>query len=183
MTGIYPQQNHPVYSERRRRERSESRGFTMIEVLLATMILVVAIGAGVAVKKGSLKSGVSNRHKTQAVGLAQGGLNLVRSIRDTNLAGGAAGENVWLNFGGDTPQPFKLQLAVDKKWSLVTVVPGQEETITIIEGGIEFTREIYVAKISDDARKITAKISWTDFGKVQTLEQINFLTDFSSSPL
>ena len=61
------------------------RGFTLIEVLLAAMILVVAIGAGVAVEKGSIKSGVLTRHRTQAVGLAQEGQNLVRSIRDSSI--------------------------------------------------------------------------------------------------
>ncbi|MEK7143092.1 MAG: prepilin-type N-terminal cleavage/methylation domain-containing protein [Patescibacteria group bacterium] len=153
------------------------RGFTLIEVLLAAMILVVAIGAGVAVEKGSIKSGVLTRHRTQAVGLAQEGQNLVRSIRDSSIL--SSDPNIWVNLGGDNPSSpsYKLQEdIINHKWSLVD---GNEQ-ITFPANDMVFTRDIIVARIPPPenlTRKITVKIGWTDYGKIQTLEQVSYLTN------
>src|SRR3972149_10333481 len=86
-------------------ERSESKGFTLIEVLIAVLILALAVAAAVIVERSSLRSDSLHRHRFQATGLAQQGLNLARSIRDTNVIGGATGGGIWDNLGYVTVDP------------------------------------------------------------------------------
>ena len=114
------------------------KSFTIIEVLIGAVILaLVGVGA-IAVEKEFMQSSSYNKQKLQAVGLAQEGLNLTRSIFDTNIIAGA---DVWTNLGGDTPSPsqsYKLVKDAKGQWQLV---PG-EETITL--NGVEFKRRIFI---------------------------------------
>ncbi len=67
------------------------KAFTLIEVLIATVILVVVIGAIVAVETGNIKLGSSSKYKLQANGVGQAAINTVKSIGETTLVGGAVG--------------------------------------------------------------------------------------------
>ena len=116
-----------------------SKSFTIIEVLIGAVILaLVGVGA-IAVEKEYMQSSSYNKQKLQAVGLAQEGLNLTRSIFDTNVIAGA---DVWTGLGGDAPSPSqsynKLVKDANGKWQLA---PG-EETITL--NGVEFKRKIFI---------------------------------------
>jgi prepilin-type N-terminal cleavage/methylation domain-containing protein len=67
------------------------KAFTLIEVLIATVILVVVIGAIVAVETGNIKLGSSSKYKLQANGVGQAAINTVKSIGETTLVGGSVG--------------------------------------------------------------------------------------------
>lgn len=111
------------------------RGFTLIEVLIATMLLAMIVGAAALIEKQNLHSGSYNKHKLQATGLAQEGLNLVRSIRDTNLVNSESDTWTGLN-GNDKNKAWQLQKDGTGKWSLID---GQQ---SIPQNGITYTRTI-----------------------------------------
>jgi len=121
---------------------SESNGFTLIEILIAVLILSTVVASAVLIERQIIRSGTVNKHRFQATGLAQEGLNLTRSIRDTNLATDA---NVWENMGGDSPsdKSYKLEKSGDR-WILVQSAPDTETTETFTLNGIEYTRKIYI---------------------------------------
>lgn len=130
--------NKKVYPERLALDRVEwsRRGFTLIEILIASVILAMVFGATALVEKQSLGSGSYNQHKLQAVGLAQEGINLTRSIRDTNLL---KGDPAWTNLIGTDPAISYMLEPDGTGWKLVTV-----GTQTISINGVDYTRYIYV---------------------------------------
>jgi len=62
-----------------------SKGFTLIEVLVATFILVMVGVVAVAIERNFMASGTLNKHRLQATGLAQEGMSTVRADFTTNL--------------------------------------------------------------------------------------------------
>lgn len=61
------------------------KSFTLVEVLVAVAILMLMIGATIGVEVASIKVADTGKRQLQATGLARGALNLVRTIRDTNI--------------------------------------------------------------------------------------------------
>ena len=64
--------------------QSTKKGFSIIEVLLATFVLSVGLVAVVTLLSSSLSKSFDNRKIITATGLAQEGIELVYHVRDTN---------------------------------------------------------------------------------------------------
>lgn len=62
-------------------ERSR-RAFTLVEVLVATVILVIVIGGFASVETANIKTGTSSKYTIQANALDQQDMNIVKSIID-----------------------------------------------------------------------------------------------------
>lgn len=60
------------------------KGFGIIEVLIASTIVIVILGALTAVGRSALRGSDTIQERTQAAYLAQEGIEIVRQIRDTN---------------------------------------------------------------------------------------------------
>lgn len=58
--------------------------FTLVEVLVAVAILAGVIGAAAAIEARNISSSSQNKRQIEALGLAQQGLNLSKSISDSN---------------------------------------------------------------------------------------------------
>jgi Tfp pilus assembly protein PilV len=67
---------------------SESRGFTIIEVLIAGFVLSVGLTGIMSLFASSIRYTQNSRDHIIASELAEEGLELVRNIRDTNFANG-----------------------------------------------------------------------------------------------
>lgn len=67
------------------------RGFTLIETLVAILLVTVAIVAPMALTVQSLSSAIYARDQITASNLAQEGIEAVRSIRDSNILSSAEG--------------------------------------------------------------------------------------------
>lgn len=67
--------------------RASSKGFTLIEVLIATAILVMVGVAAIGVEKQFMGSAGVNKHKLQATALAQEGVSAVRADYNYYLLG------------------------------------------------------------------------------------------------
>ncbi len=65
------------------------RAFTLIEVLIAMVIFIIVIIAFVAVETGNIKFGAQDKYKVQANGIAQEGMNIVKSMADQQRTVGA----------------------------------------------------------------------------------------------
>lgn len=59
-------------------------GFTLVEVLIAMVILVAIIGAVTMIESKNISFSSSSKYQTQANGLAAEGLNVVKQIADKN---------------------------------------------------------------------------------------------------
>jgi len=60
------------------------KAFTLVEVLIATVILVIVIGAVTAVESTNIKIDSSNKYQIQANGVGQEGVATVRSLIDAH---------------------------------------------------------------------------------------------------
>ena len=68
-----------------------SRGFTLLEVLVAIFILTIGIVGVFGFSQQTLSLGSTLRHQLVASYLAQEGVEIVRNIRDTNYVSSAGG--------------------------------------------------------------------------------------------
>lgn len=73
------------------------RGFTLVEVIVMMAVLTIGILGTLAVASVAVQSGVRNEQQAVAANLAREGVELVRSIRDSNWAAAAdgAGPGCW----------------------------------------------------------------------------------------
>lgn len=78
--------------------------FTLVEVLIAVVILVIVIGGFIAVETGNIKVGTSSKYNVQANGLGQEGINIVKSLSDKVKVGGTN--------GGDCKDPSNCDAGV-----------------------------------------------------------------------
>ena len=57
-------------------------GFTLVEVLIALVILIIVIIGVYSVESGNIKFTTTNKYKIQANGIGQEGVNIVKSLND-----------------------------------------------------------------------------------------------------
>ena len=60
------------------------KGFGILEVLLAGIVIVIVLGSLVFLARNTLNSSIYLSQKAQATFLAQEGIEIVRNIRDSN---------------------------------------------------------------------------------------------------
>jgi prepilin-type N-terminal cleavage/methylation domain-containing protein len=152
-----------------------NKGFTLLEVIIAIFIISVGVG-GVAAMMPSLISGSSlNQSRLTAAYLAQEGIEIVRSIRDTNwLEDHYGGTPVDWNDGLD---PCASGCEVDYTFiaESLPLLPayGSGRYLNIDPNGLygydgsvrtKFKRKITVEENSD-ILTITVNIYWDDRGK------------------
>lgn len=130
-----------VYPERSR------RGFTILEVLISAMVLVIAGVGVVLLEKQSIQSGTYNKHRLEATGLAQQGVNLTRQIFYSELASKQDSNTPvdWTKLGGPN-QPFANPYWLDPAGGF-HLTPGTE-TIYEFPGnqGMKYTRKIEITQ-------------------------------------
>jgi type II secretory pathway pseudopilin PulG len=64
------------------------KGFGLLEVLLAGVIIITVLGALVFLAKNTINNTTYNQQRTEALFLAQQGIEMVRQIRDSNYIDG-----------------------------------------------------------------------------------------------
>ncbi len=141
--------------------KSIRSGFTLIEVLVASSILVVTTGALVSLGRASLRSQSLAYERSQAYQLVQEGFEVVRQIRDTTsidatLTNGIP--NSWdssfpvLASQGSTVGP--IWDGFDRRWRLVENSTGTDAAITagvetIVLDGLNFRRTLTFLPMPD----------------------------------
>lgn len=86
---------------------SLTRGFTLVEVIVALAILLVAVAGPISLIGDSLHKMYYARDEAIAVNLAQEGIEMIRQVRDTNMLAGRS----WLtNLGGGAPSAYTIDV-------------------------------------------------------------------------
>ncbi len=144
----------------RTRVRSKRlRGFTLVEVLFAIVLLGIMLSTVLLSLSGQLTHVASSDAEMRAISLAEEGLEAVRSIRDTDWGALAAGSH-GLVFS-------------ESGWSL----SGSPEA----EDGL--TRTVTITDLSATERKVTVDVSWTPEGRSPRLYSLStILGDWRNLP-
>lgn len=150
-------------------------GLALVEILVVIAIIGIAVFSLyelVVLSRATLSR--EARH-TQALSLAQEGLEAMRTIRDqswsANIAPLSPGTNYYLTLSGSS-------------WALSTVNPGPIDSL--------FNRTIVFASVNRDAndsisasgsadantRHVTATVSWTDRGSSRSVTLATYITNF-----
>lgn len=161
------------------------KGFGIVEVLIASMILVTVVGAVVALGSASVRGGLNAADKTVAYNLVQECLETVRGERNTAWTDGVANE--W-TAGMINPSDDKV-LAVLKESEGCKSKIGEEGIGT---PKVSFTRELEIASVpwytaavpfqnsnpGKIIKKVTVKVTWTSEYGEKSIQGSTYLSDW-----
>lgn len=163
---------------------ARTRGFTLIETMIAIAIVALAVAGPFLAVQGVLQSSYTARDELAATGLGQEGIEYVRSVRDSNflynLHHGAS--LAWLNGldGNNGPNCYSGACIVDL--STLTAVACGNSTCTGLpiylrkaspivytqttSGNTQtkFTRAIRLTSVSPTETLVTVTVSWNEHG-------------------
>jgi prepilin-type N-terminal cleavage/methylation domain-containing protein len=153
----------------------KTKGFTIIETLVAVTILAtVVIGAMTAAQAG-LSSYAFSKDETTAIFLAQEAIEQIRNIRDENRLN----DRYWLNSigqsGGDACAFGNACMVDPVAGSSTTICTGGPGNCPVLRQDAttgffgynaawtptKFTRQIILTEISADEIVITVTVNWT----------------------
>ncbi len=138
--------------------KKKSAGFTLLEMIVATSILISGVLVVYASSAQLLAYTYNNQYRLVASYLAQEGVEVVRNIRDKNWVNGEEDWRTGLGTGDWQTQydssalsaysGSPLQLTLDGFYNYET----GDETI--------FTRKLTITHPSDDSVKLVVEVSW-----------------------
>ncbi len=163
-----------------RQECAGERGFTIIEAIVAFMVLTLALMPALILSSSSVNMALSIQNRLVAAGLAQEGIEVVRTIRDHN----------WFLMA---PLPFDTGLAPGTYlvvWNSTSLTSFQDtflyfhdntglydyNALTAIE--TPFKRKITIAKLSDVELKVESEITWQERGRSRSVKVEEHLFDW-----
>lgn len=149
-------------------------GFLMVEVLIATSIIVASILAAMAVTERSISAGRQTVHTAQASFLLEEGAEAVKILRD----------NAWTNISTLTAGTVYYP-AFSSSWSL-SATPSQVGifTRTVVMSNVNrdaSTNDISAVGVDDPRTKLfTVTVSWPEKGTTVTKTLSFYLIDIFS---
>ncbi|MDO8443913.1 MAG: prepilin-type N-terminal cleavage/methylation domain-containing protein [bacterium] len=130
-------------------KKRKTKGFGLIEVLIASTIIVMSISSLTFVARGALTSTDRTQDRIQAVNLAAEGIEIVRSIRDTNWIDQtpATGWGNWVgsNLGNIVDSSTSYQINYNNSTKRFYLLANQTESVSL--NGSIFTRTIVVDEV------------------------------------
>lgn len=164
-------------------------GFGLAEVMLASGVLILVVASVVALSRFVIRGYALTASRTQALYLAQEGMERVRNIRDTYWIDGCPETNFSDLVNGSyttrwnpTPQVSGCG-SLAARWELVagpeTIPPGQV-------GPLEFTRTLTISNapdlgtqgLTDNTKLVTVTVSWTEGGRVWSVTAETYLSNW-----
>jgi Tfp pilus assembly protein PilV len=158
------------------------KGFGIVEVLIASVIIIMIVFALVAAGKAALNGLLLSEQRTQAYFLAQEGLEIARQVRDTNWIDSGDAKTNWNSFDYTNliapiirnSRVYHITPYYDSSAPQRYYFPSTGATAdSIILNGLSFTRQIQFQSISnilpgtspdvhktENSIKITVKVSW-----------------------
>ncbi len=151
---------------------SSSKGFTLVESLVAISIFSLSILGMMSVLSQNLTRGTYAKNKIIAAYLAQEGLEYVRNVRDSYalLYGPQTG---WINFSAFTCDSINnacgYNAASYPGYVCTATTPtcklyvnnGSYDSNVALGTDSGFTRKIWLNSVSANEKKITVNVSWT----------------------
>jgi type IV pilus assembly protein PilV len=135
--------------------RASSRGFTLVETMVALVVLAVGMLGIAGLYVTTLKSGGSAIYRMQAVNLAADLADRIRANRDANVAyAGAAADNNCYGAGSVDCAPALMAANDLFVWQqqVSAILPGGNANVAVPAGTVPFT--------------YTITINWTESGGV-----------------
>lgn len=153
----------------------KQKGIALVEILVVIAIIGVAILSLYELVVISRATTSNQLRRTQALALAQEGVEATRNLRDqgwsANIEPLSTGTDYYVTLSGSS-------------WALTTTNPGPIDTL--------FTRTLVFENVNRDAnsnisesgssdpdtRKVTATVSWTERDKARTATLATYITNF-----
>ena len=136
-------------------------GFTLVEALVALVILTVALGPALVLSSNISSTASVAQHNLIAANLAQEGLEVIRTLRDANWYNGSSFDT------GLTDGIYRIE------WnSNALIALGSNPPLKLNAGlynyssGTDtiFKRTVTITKISSEELRIISDITWTEKG-------------------
>ena len=150
------------------------KGFTLIEVLAASFIIIVGVGGALALIQQSISFTSNAALQLEASYLVQEGMEIVRNIRDTNLIKIYKGvEGNWNN--GLTGCEAGCQADYDTENSLGVY----QDTVLKFSSGLYnhtagvnsiFKRKITITPQGGDVLGVLVEVIWEERGRSHTIK-------------
>jgi type II secretory pathway pseudopilin PulG len=151
-------------------------GQTLIEVVIATGIIVVVLVGCLSLAAMNIRVGTLTRQKNQAINLASQGMEGIRNIRDTYWLEGDDKDDQWQAFldeyfNNGLVGEFNIQYdETEGKWKKKTDFTEQIEYFI-------FQRRIILENTEiDSKKKVRVTASWDNGAK--KIENISYLTNW-----
>ena len=151
------------------------KGFGLIEILIVVGIMGIAFVALVAFLINSSGIIFQITRNTEAVALAEEGVEGVRSLRDEGWAA-----NITTLTEGATYYPV---ISVNK-WTLTTTDPGTVNNLytrTVVIEGVNRDINDDIAPVGTDdpnTKEVTVKVTWKEGQAVQDVTIVTYITNF-----
>ncbi len=138
-----------------------NRGFTLIEALVALVILTIALGPALILASNLSATASVVKNNLIAANLAQESVEVVRALRDTNWFNGAAFDS------GLADGIYRVE------WNSDSLIPlGSNPPLKVNNGlynysiGADtiFKRTIILTKVNAAELKVVSDITWTERG-------------------
>ena len=152
-----------------------TKGFGLIEILIVVGIMGIAFVGLVAFLISSSGTIFRVTRNTEAVALAEEGIEGVRSLRDDGWT-----TNITTLTEGATYYP----VISANKWTLTTADPGTVNNLytrTVVIAGVnrDVNDDISVAGTDDpNTKEVTVKVTWKEGQGVQDVTIVTYITNF-----
>ncbi len=163
---------------------SSSRGFSLVETMVAITILLMAVVGPMSVIGGSLAQIATARNQVVAINLAQEGIEVVRQKRDSNMlarwnqnppvtlwsAELSAGDYI-VDSTTVSPTLFRCVAVGSCNTTQISIyqdILGMYHQYSGVTSGtiVQFTRVVNIADNSLAEKKITSTVKWTTSGGI-----------------
>lgn len=170
----------------------QNKGFTLIETLVSLAILTTAVVAMIWVSGNGVSESLYSKNKIIANYLAQEGVEIVRNIRDGEIAGGAGWSGFLETVSDCSPSTgctidatpvvpvISIQECVSEPGKICNknfyLTPAGYYTHQVVGNPTSFRRKIIVAPIGDSEATVTVTVTWEQSGKTKTIVIGNYLS-------
>jgi Tfp pilus assembly protein PilV len=137
-----------------------NRGFTLLETLIATAIILAGVGAIFALGAASFLAAKSSSEHFTAAYLAQEGIEVVRGLRDNNWLT----DNPWTQgFSNNTDYIVQFN---DQSLRLFADTPLLKDANGFFryDSGTptQFKRKISISNLTSDSFQVTSTVTWSE---------------------
>lgn len=160
---------------------SKTKGFTLVESLVAISILLAVITGAYSAAESGIKSSTSSKNQITAFYLAQEGMEQIRNMRDENALinrdADTSNDRNWLyGIASDSSDPcyFGKTCMVDALNSLLAECSGGSGSCPVMRydseskfygynsswGSSIFNREVRITSVSADEVSVLVSVSW-----------------------
>jgi prepilin-type N-terminal cleavage/methylation domain-containing protein len=142
-------------------EKSNNRGFTLIEALVALVVLTMALGPALVLSSNISSTASIIQNNLIAANLSQEGVEVIRALRDANWHNGLPFDT------GLADGIYRIEWNSSGLISLGSNPPLKEDSgLYNYSSGTDtkFKRTITLTKINSEELRIISSVTWTERG-------------------